>query len=58
MVKSRRMRWASHLACMGMRTVYGVLVGKARTNRPLGRPRFRRKNIKTDLGKIEWGFIY
>jgi hypothetical protein len=30
MVESRRVRWAGHVACMGMRTAYGVLVGKAR----------------------------
>ena len=29
-VKSRRMRWAGHVACMGERTgVYRVLVGKS-----------------------------
>jgi hypothetical protein len=36
MIKSRRMRWAGHVARMGeMRNAYRILVGK----RPLGRPR-------------------
>jgi hypothetical protein len=38
-VKSRRIRWAGHVACMGdMRNVYIILVGKPE-QRPLGRPR-------------------
>jgi len=38
-IKSRRMRWASHVACTGKsRGVYGVLVGKPEGKRPLGRP--------------------
>ena len=39
-IKSRRMRWAGHIACMGERRgVYRVLVGKHEGKRPLGRPR-------------------
>jgi hypothetical protein len=51
MIKSRRMRWAGHVACMGERIdVYGVLVGKPEGNRLLGRPRSRwENNIKMDL---------
>jgi hypothetical protein len=38
-VKSRRMRWAGHVARMGEeRKVYRVLVGEPEGNRPLGRP--------------------
>jgi hypothetical protein len=38
-VKSRRMRWAGHVALMGEdRKVYKVLVGKPEGKRPLGRP--------------------
>ena len=38
-VKSRRMRWAGHVACMGEgRGVHRVLVGKPEGKRPLGRP--------------------
>jgi hypothetical protein len=41
-VKSRRMRWAGHVARMGEeRKLYKVLVGKPEGNRPLGRPRRR-----------------
>jgi hypothetical protein len=41
-MKSRRMRWAGHVALMGERRyVYGVLVGKPEGNRPLGRIRRR-----------------
>ena len=41
-MKSRRMRWAGHVARMGEeRVVYRVLVGKPEGKRPLGRPRRR-----------------
>ena len=41
-IKSRRMRWAGHVARMGEeREVYRVLVGKPEGRRPLGRPRRR-----------------
>jgi hypothetical protein len=43
-IKSRRMRWAGHVARMGMgagRGVYRVLVGRPECKRPLGRPRRR-----------------
>jgi hypothetical protein len=48
-VKSRRMRWAGHVACMGEeRGVYRV--GRPEGKRPLGRPRRRwEDNIKLDL---------
>jgi hypothetical protein len=39
-VKSRRIRWAGHVACMGeKRKLYDVSVGKPEGKRPLGRPR-------------------
>ena len=41
-IKSRRMRWAGHVAHMGEgRGMYRVLVGKPVGKRPLGRPRPR-----------------
>ena len=54
-VKSRRMRWAGHVARMGEgRGVHRVLVGKPEENRPLGRPRRRwEDNIKMDLQEVE-----
>ena len=50
-VKSRRMRWAGHVAHIGEdRGVHRVLVGKPEGQRPLGRPRRRwEDNIKIDL---------
>jgi hypothetical protein len=50
-IKSRRMRWAGHVACMGAgRSVYRVLVGRPEGKRPLGRPRHRwEDNIKMAL---------
>jgi hypothetical protein len=50
-IKSRRMRWAGHVARMGERRgVYRVLVGRPEGKRPLGRPRHRwEDNIKMDL---------
>jgi hypothetical protein len=56
MNKSRRMRWAGHVARMGeMRTAYRILMGKPEGRRPLGRPRRRWvDNIKMDLREIGW----
>ena len=50
-IKSRRMRWAGHVACMGERRgVYRVLVGKPEGKKPLGRPRRKwEDNIEMDL---------
>jgi hypothetical protein len=39
-IKSRRMRWAGHVARRGeKRNAYRLLVGKPERKRPLGRPR-------------------
>jgi hypothetical protein len=56
-IKSRRMKWAGHVARMGeKRNAYRILVGKVEGKRPLGRPRRRwEDNIKMDLRKIGWG---
>jgi hypothetical protein len=53
-IKSRRMRWAGHVARMGeVRGVYRVLVERPESKRPLGRPRRRwEDNIKLDLMEI------
>jgi hypothetical protein len=50
-IKSRRMRWAGHVARLGeARGVYRVLVGRPECKRPLGRPRRRwEDNIKMDI---------
>jgi hypothetical protein len=41
-IKSRKMRWACHVACMGeMRNAYSILVGKPEGKSPLGRIKSR-----------------
>jgi hypothetical protein len=57
MIKSRRMRWAGHVARMGAKkSAYRILVGKPEGKRPLERPRRRWEvNIKMDLREIGWG---
>jgi len=52
-IKSRRMRWAGHVASMGEgRGVYRVLVGKPGGKKPLERPRRRwENNIKRNFRK-------
>jgi hypothetical protein len=56
-VKSRRMRWAGHVARMGEGSgVHRVLVGKPEGRRPLGRPIHRwEDNIKRDLQEVGGG---
>jgi hypothetical protein len=53
-IKSRRMRWAGHVARMGEgRGVYRILFGRPEGKRPLGRPRSKWEgNIKLDLREI------
>jgi hypothetical protein len=53
-IKSRRMRWAGHVARIGEgRSIYRILVGRPESKRPLGRPRRRwEDNIKLDLRDI------
>jgi hypothetical protein len=56
-IKSRRMRWAGHVARIGEgRCLYRVLVRKHEGKRPLGRPRRRwEDNIKMDLQEVGCG---
>ncbi|KAJ4428908.1 hypothetical protein ANN_25902 [Periplaneta americana] len=53
-LKSRRLRWAEHVARMGeSRNAYRVLVGRPEGKIPLGRPRRRwEDNIKMDLREV------
>jgi hypothetical protein len=55
-IKSRRMRWAGHVARMGEeKNVYRVLMGKPDGKRPLRRPRRRWEDgIGIDLEEIGW----
>jgi hypothetical protein len=60
MIKSRRMRWAGHVARMGKkRNAYGILMRKPEGNRPLGRPRRRwvhntEMDLRQDGGGMYW----
>jgi hypothetical protein len=58
-IKSRRMRWAGHVARMGeKRNAYRLFLGKPEGKRPLGRPRRRWvDNIRMDLGEMGWGDV-
>jgi len=58
--KSRKMRWAGHVARRGeIRGAYGALVGKPEVNRPLGRPGLRwEDNIKMDLQEVGCGGVW
>jgi hypothetical protein len=58
-IKSRRMRWAGHVAHMGEeRGMYRVLVGRPEGRRPLGKPRRRWvNNIRTDLQEVGCGYM-
>ena len=57
MIKSRRLRWAGHVARMEEgRGVHKVLVGKPEGKRPLGRLRRRwEDDIKMDLEEVGRG---
>jgi hypothetical protein len=53
-IKSRRMRWAGHVARRGEKR-NAILVGKPEGKGPLGRPRRRWVgNIKMDLREMGW----
>jgi hypothetical protein len=55
--KSKRIRWAGHVALMeAKRNAYGILVGMTEGKRPLGTPRHRWvDNTKMDLRVTGWG---
>jgi hypothetical protein len=55
-IKSRRMRWAGHVARMGeTRNVYKIWFGRPGGRRPLGRPRRRwEDNMTMDLRERGW----
>jgi hypothetical protein len=56
-IKSRKMRWAGHVTCMGERKdLYRGLVGKREGKRPLGRPKRRcEDNSKMNLQEVGCG---
>ena len=58
-IKSRRTRWAGHVARMDEeRRMYMILVGKPEGRRPMGRPRRRWvDNIRMDLQEVGCGYM-
>ena len=54
MIKTRKLRWAGHVARMEVgRSDFKILTGKPTGKRPLGRPRRRwEDNIRMDLDGI------
>ena len=53
-IKSRRLRWAGHVARMEEgRSAFKILTGKPTGKKPLGRPRSRwEDNIRIDIKEI------
>jgi hypothetical protein len=60
MIKSRMMRWAGHVARMGVkRNAYKILLAKPEGKRLLERPRCRwTDNIKMDLKRDRIGMVW
>jgi hypothetical protein len=60
-IRSRRMRWAGHVARIGeKKNAYRLMVVKPEGKRPIGRPRHRwvdNTRIEMDLSKIGWGCV-
>jgi hypothetical protein len=58
-IRSRRMRWAGHVACKGeRRNAYRVLVGKLEEKRQVGKSRHRWEDkIKMDFRQTGWGSL-
>jgi hypothetical protein len=54
-VKSKKMGWAGHVACMRLiRNAYKILAGKLEGRRPFRRPNHRWEDgIKMDLRELE-----
>ena len=51
----RRQRWAVHVARVGVRGAYRILMGRLEGKRPLGRPGHRcEENIKMNLQGVGW----
>jgi hypothetical protein len=58
-IKSRRLRWVGHVACIREDwNVYQVLMGKPEGKRPLGRSSHKWEDgLRMDLREIGWGSI-
>jgi hypothetical protein len=59
-IKSRKMRWAGHVARIGEKgDAYALLIGNPGGKRPLESPRHRWvNNIRMNLGEIGCGGVY
>ena len=59
MIKSRRLRWAGHVARMEEgRSAFKILTGKPAGERPLGRPRRRwEDNNRINLVEIHYATV-
>jgi len=56
--KSRRTRWAGHVARLGEMNGYTILVGEPEGKKPVGRPRRRWKyNIRMHRTEIRWNGV-
>jgi hypothetical protein len=56
-IKSRRLRWARHVAVWARKGAYRIVVGKSEGRRPLARPRHRGEdNIRTYLREVGWEY--
>ena len=58
-IKSRRMRWAGHVARIGEeKGLYSILLGKPEGRRSVGRPRRRWvDNIRMDFQELGCGYM-
>jgi hypothetical protein len=57
-IKSKRMKFAGHVARIEARNVFGSFVEKPEGKRPLGRPRRGWvENIRIYLGEVGWGDV-
>ena len=55
-IKSRRLKWAEHVACMGERRgAYRALVGKPQERGPFEKPRSRCKILKWSFETLDGG---
>jgi hypothetical protein len=62
-IKSKRMKWAEHVACIGkISNKYKILFGKTEGKRQFGRPKYIWKDIKmglreTGFGSVDWIYL-
>ena len=59
-LKSRRLRWTWHVACMGdTRRAHKILLGNPEGTRPRGKPKIRwENNIIRDLKEVDYEGVH